>query len=182
MTSTIWHISLTFTAHLWWWTFIFWHMPITTFSLSIYCRMHGLSHALGKTFSKAELSVDIHHPLADDISSDVLLAYFTYFHSSSLIVYINFISHLFCLWPLLSSVCLLQNLWTVSHTLQDIRQSQTLCWRSSPLVDDVSGHTHLTYFHSSSLMVNINFIFCHKFMNIYLWHLSHYYLLSVYLL
>ena len=33
--------------------------------------MCGLSHTLGKTIGKAELSVDVHHPLADDISSDV---------------------------------------------------------------------------------------------------------------
>ena len=38
-------------------------MPITIFFyLSLYCRMHGQSHTLGNTFSKAKLSVDVHHP------------------------------------------------------------------------------------------------------------------------
>ena len=45
-------------------------MPITSCIsyLSVYCRMCGLSHTLGKKFSKAELSVDIHHPLADNFT------------------------------------------------------------------------------------------------------------------
>ena len=46
-------------------------LPITIFFLSIYCRMRRLSHTLDKAFSKAELSVDIHHPLTDDISGDI---------------------------------------------------------------------------------------------------------------
>ena len=33
--------------------------------------MRGLSHTLGKRFSKAELSADVHHPLNEGISSDV---------------------------------------------------------------------------------------------------------------
>ena len=33
--------------------------------------MHKQSHTLCKIFSKAELTVDVHHPLADDISSDI---------------------------------------------------------------------------------------------------------------
>ena len=46
-------------------------MPITIFSLSIYCRMCRLSYALGKMLSKAELSVDVHHHLTGDVSGDV---------------------------------------------------------------------------------------------------------------
>ena len=46
-------------------------VPITIFSLSIYCRMCRLSQALGKMLSKAELSVDVHHHLTDDVSGDV---------------------------------------------------------------------------------------------------------------
>ena len=45
-------------------------MPITIFSMSNYCWMCKQSHTLSKTFSKVELSVDVHHPLADGISSD----------------------------------------------------------------------------------------------------------------
>ena len=72
-----------------WWTFIFWHIspilqlliPITNFliCMSLYCRMHGLSHTLGNTFSKAELCVDVHHHLADDVFpvTLTLLAYLT---------------------------------------------------------------------------------------------------------
>ena len=71
--------------------------------------MRGLSHTLGKMFSKAKLSVDVRHPLPDDIS----------------------------------------------------------------------GHTHLTYFHSLSLMVNINFCFL-TYVTYFAY--THYYLLSVYLL
>ena len=40
-------------------------------SLSVLCRTHGLSHTLGKLFSKAKLSVDVHHPLADNVSCHV---------------------------------------------------------------------------------------------------------------
>ena len=61
-----WHISLTFTSHLWWWTLIYispiLFMSITSFYMSVFCRVRWLSHTLGKTFSKVELSVDVHHP------------------------------------------------------------------------------------------------------------------------
>ena len=65
-------------------------MPITIFFLSVLCRRHGLSHTLSKTFSKAKLSVDDHHPLADDILDH---AHLTYFHSLSLMVNIYFLTY-----------------------------------------------------------------------------------------
>ena len=37
-------------------------MPITSFYMSVFCRVRWLSHTLGKTFSKVELSVEVHHP------------------------------------------------------------------------------------------------------------------------
>ena len=58
------------------------------------------------------------------------------------------------------SLFILQDAQTVSHSWQDVRQSQVFCWCSSPLADDVSGHvnspgiSHL-YFHNSSMVVSI---------------------------
>ena len=66
-------------------------MPITIFFLSVFCRKHGLSQTLGKTFNKAKLSVDVHHPLAVDVSGH---AHLTYFHSLSLMVNIYFLTYI----------------------------------------------------------------------------------------
>ena len=54
----------------------FWHTHVRHLFclrpfLSIYYRMHKQSHTLGKTFNKTQLSVDIHHPLAEGVSSHV---------------------------------------------------------------------------------------------------------------
>ena len=48
--------------------------------------MRRLSHTLGKTFGKAELSVDVHHPLTDYVSGDVNSPGISHFHILSLIV------------------------------------------------------------------------------------------------
>ena len=63
-------------------------MPITIFSLSIYCRMSKQSHTLGKTFGIAELSVDVNHLLAEDVYDHVNSPGIShlYFHSSSVMV------------------------------------------------------------------------------------------------
>ena len=37
----------------------------------MYYRMHKRSHTLGKMFNKIQLSVDVHHPLAEGVSSHV---------------------------------------------------------------------------------------------------------------
>jgi len=136
MISPVTHTSLIFTACLWWWTliFVFWHMspilpmPITIFSLSIYCWMRRLSHSLRKAFSKAKLSVDIHHPIAMmswwcQLSWHISLISQLIYDGEHLdlthFVYALSISSI-CLYYLLS-VCLLQNAWTVSHSWQDVQ-------------------------------------------------------------
>ena len=109
--------------YLWWWTFILWHispilfMPITSciLYLSVYCRMCGLSRTLGKKFSKAELSVDIHHPLADNFTGCISSSQLSWHISPT-----NFPAHLCIYSPTflicfvyahyyLLSVCLLQD-------------------------------------------------------------------------
>ena len=67
-----------------------WHISLI-FSLFIYCRMRKQSHSLGKTFGKAKLFVDVHH----------LFIIFT-----AHLWWWTFLSHPFCLCPLLSSLCL----------------------------------------------------------------------------
>ena len=88
-------------------------MPITVFSLFIYCRMRKQSHTLGNTFGKAELSVDVHHLF---IFSQLIydgehldLTHFAYAHYYLLSVY------------------LVQDVQTVSHSWQNVRQSRALC-------------------------------------------------------
>ena len=88
-------------------------MPITVFSLSIYCRMSKQSHTLGNTFSKAELSVEVHHlfyisQLIYD-GEHLYLTHFAYAHYYLLCVY------------------LAQDEQTVSHSWQNVRQSRALC-------------------------------------------------------
>ena len=130
--------------------------PFAIFYLSVYCRMRGWSHTLGKAFSKAELSVDVHHPLAHDftghinspgishlISQLTLLWWWTFvlWHISPIMTYLTYNYFVYAHYYLLS-VYLLQDVWTVSHSWQDVQQSLALCWHSSPLADDVSGHVN----------------------------------------
>ena len=87
--------------------------------------MRRLSHTLGKTFSKAELSVDVHHPLADDISGDVNSPGISHLLSQLIsdgedLDLTDFVyAHYYLL-----SVCLLQNAQTVSHSWQNVRQGR----------------------------------------------------------
>ena len=50
-----WHSSLIFTAHLWWWTFISHLFCLCSLlaSICLFCRMHRLSHTLGKMFQQS---------------------------------------------------------------------------------------------------------------------------------
>ena len=50
-----WHSSLIFTAHLWWWTFISHLFRLCSWlaSICLFCRMHRLSHTLGKMFQQS---------------------------------------------------------------------------------------------------------------------------------
>ena len=50
---------------------LFFFLPFGIFYLSVYCWVRGWSHNLGKAFSKAELSVNVHHPLAHDFTGHV---------------------------------------------------------------------------------------------------------------
>ena len=84
--------------------------------------MSKQSHTLGKTFGKAELSVDVYHPLADDVSGDLS-------HLFSQLIYVN-ISFL-TLSPILPmpitifflSTYVLQDVQTVSNFWQNVQQS-----------------------------------------------------------
>ena len=151
-------------------------MPITIFSLSIYCRVCRLSHALGKMLSKAKLSVDVHHHLTGDVSGDVNSPGISHLLSEL----ISDSEHLYLLFmPItiffLSVFCRRRGL---SHTLgKTFSKAKLSVDVHHPLADDVLGHTHLTYFHSLSLMVKIYFLTCVTYF-VY----AHYYLLSVYLL
>ena len=66
-----------FIARFWWWIFNFWH-HVTYFAyahyylLSVYLLQDAqtVSHSW-QDISKAELSFDVHHPRADNISGDV---------------------------------------------------------------------------------------------------------------
>ena len=84
-------------------------MPITIFSLSTYCRMCKQFQTFGKMFGKAELFVDVHHPLADDVSGDDNSSGLSHLFSQLVSDYEHLFSdifQLFCLCPLLSSLCL----------------------------------------------------------------------------
>ena len=123
--------------------------PLLIFSLFIYCRMRKQSRTLGKMFSKAKLSVDVHHPLADDISSDINSPdnYFTYFYSLPLMVNIYFLdlSHLFLLMPItiffyLSSYCWMHgHSNTLGNTFSKAKLSVDV---RHPLADYISGHVN----------------------------------------
>ena len=145
--------------------------------LSIYCRMRKQSHILGKMIGKAELPVDVPNPLDDDVSGDVnSLAYLAYFHSSSMMVNIYISPTSFM--PITTCSFYLSVFAECADCLtllarRSVRPSSVGVHH--PLADDISGDVnylaYLTYFQSSSLMVNIYFL-----------TYAHYYLLSVYLL
>ena len=88
-------------------------------------------------------------PLADDVSSHInspgishLSSQFIsdgkhlFFDTSHLHVFVY--AHYY----LLLSVCILQDAQMFLYSWQDVPQSRALCWRSSPLADDVSGHVN----------------------------------------
>ena len=111
-------------------------MPITSFCLSVFCRMRGLSHTLGKRFSKAELSADVHHPLNEGISSDVNSPGISHLFSQLISDGEHFfltllLFHLFCLCPLLFSFICVCIAGYVNSLILLARRS-AVCWRSSP--------------------------------------------------
>ena len=79
-------------------------------------------------FGKAELSVDVYHPLADDVSSDL-----SHLFSQLMIIYDgeNFYSDIVTYFAYahyyLLSVYLLEDMQTVSNFCQNVRQSRALC-------------------------------------------------------
>ena len=125
--------------------------------------MHKQSHTLRKTFGKAKLSADVHHLLADDISSDVNSPGNS--HSSSMMVNIYFLTcvDMSPVLPIpiaifsLSIDCRMRK---QSHILgKTIGKAELPVDVPNPLDDDVSGDVnslaYLAYFHSSSMIVNI---------------------------
>ena len=99
---------------------------MTIFSLSLYCRMHKQSHTLGKTFGIAEFSVNVHHLLAEDVSGHI--------NSPGIIMSLIFsqltsdgehldLTHFAYAHYYLLSVYLLQDVQTVSHSWQSVRQN-----------------------------------------------------------
>ena len=111
-------------------------------------------------------------PIADDISiTSTLLAYLTYFCSSSLMVNIYPLTCLtyfvFALCYLLS-VCLLQDAWTVSRSWQGIQQSWAFCWCSS----SPSSWLHWSHqfsWHISPIISQLALLWWWTFI---LWHIS----------
>ena len=111
------------------------HLDLTHFAyahyylLSVYLVQE--SHTLGKMFVKAGLSVDVHHPLADDVSSDnnspglshlfSQLIYDDEHFFSDIVTYFAY-AHYYLL-----SVYLLLDVQTVSHSWQNVQLSRGLC-------------------------------------------------------
>ena len=96
------------------------HLDLTHFayahyyllSVYTYCRMCKQLHTFGKTFCKAKLSVDIHQLMMSPVTT-TLLAYLTYFHSSShFLTYITYFAYA----HYYLSVYLLQDARTVSYS------------------------------------------------------------------
>ena len=118
-------------------------MPITSFCLSVFCRMRGLSHTLGKRFSKAELSADVHHPLNEGISSDVNSIGISHLFSQLISDGEHFFWHYYYFtyfayahYYFLLFVFVLQDTWTVSYSWQDVQLSVDV---PHPLAYDVSS-------------------------------------------
>ena len=85
------------------------------------------------SWQDVQLSVDVPHPLAYDVSSDVNSPGIS--HLFSQLIYDGEhldLTHIFYAHYYLLSVCLLQNVQTVSYSWQDVQQSQALCLCSSP--------------------------------------------------
>ena len=118
-------------------------MPITIFSLSIAGCVDCLTLLTRRSARLSSLHVEVHHPLTDDISGDINSTGISHLFSQLISddEHLDFIHFVYAQCYLLS-IRLLQNVQTISHSWEDVQQSQASFDLHHPLADNVSGHVN----------------------------------------